>query len=74
MAPETAVPIPDLPTGLDAEPTQQLRRHAIVLALTTAFCPVRVGPRRVADSLQLNNSALKVGVVHFGETILNRLI
>ncbi|WP_234843991.1 hypothetical protein [Sinorhizobium meliloti] len=74
MAPETAVTIPDLLTGLDAKPTQQLRRHAIVVALATVFGSVRVCPRSVADTLQLNNSALEVGIVHFGETILDRLI
>lgn len=60
MAPETALSIPDLLTSLDAEPTQQLRRHSIVVALSTVFGPVRIGPRRVTDPLQLDNPSLEV--------------
>lgn len=74
MAPETALSIPDLFTGLDPKPTQQLRRHAIVVALATVFGPVRICPCRVTDSLQLDNPSLEVGIVHFSETILNCLI
>ncbi|KOX44602.1 hypothetical protein ADL19_24425 [Streptomyces purpurogeneiscleroticus] len=74
MAPETALSIPDLLTSLDAEPTQQLGRHAIVVALSTVFGPVRIGPRRVTDPLQLDNPSLEVGIAHFSETILNGLI
>lgn len=74
MAPETALSIPDLLTSLDAEPTQQLRRHSIVVALSPVFGPVRIGPCRITDPLQLDNPSLEVGIVHFSETILNGLI
>ena len=74
MAPETALPIPDLFAGLDPKPAQQFWRHAIVVALAAIFGPIRIGPRRVANSLQLDNPSLEVGIVHFSETILNRLI
>jgi hypothetical protein len=74
MAPETALSIPDLLTSLDAEPTQQFRRHSIVVALSPVFGPVRIGPRRITDPLQLDNPSLEVGIVHFSETILNGLI
>lgn len=74
MAPETTLPIPDLFAGLDPKPTQQFRRYAIVVALAAIFGPVRIGPRRVTDSLQLDNPSLEVGIVHFSEAIFNGLV
>lgn len=74
VAPETALSIPDLFAGLDPKPAQQFRRHAVIVALSTVFGPVRIGPRRVTDPLQLDNPSLEVGIVHFSETILNGLI
>src|SRR3989344_1484246 len=74
MAPETTLSIPDPFTGLDPKPTQQVRRHAIVVALTAIFRPIRIGPRRVTGSLQLDNPSLEVGIVHFSETIFNGLV
>ncbi|HKR17600.1 MAG TPA: hypothetical protein VJS46_09530 [Rhizorhapis sp.] len=44
MALETSLSIPDLFAGLDPKPTQQLRRHTIVVALAAVFGPVRIGP------------------------------
>lgn len=74
MAPEAALPIPDLFAGLDPKPAQEFQRHAIIVALAAIFGRVRIGPRRVASSLQLDNPPLEVGIVHFSETIFNGLV